>query len=198
MRRYPLATALATALAAAAAIAACRTSPATRLFSLTPTHGQTAAYGFDGTIEVAAVHIPGSLDRQQILREGEDGLVIVSDRNRWAAPLDEMVREVLTRDLARRLPPGKVVLPEEPAPVGTRRIVLDVVRFAAGPSGRVVLTAGWTLLPAGSDEPLVLRQVRLSDASGAGDYASQVAAMSRLLGRLADAIAHELNRLAPG
>ena len=107
-----------------------------------------------------------------------------------------MLREVLTRDLVRRLPPGSVVLPDEPSPAGTRRIVLDVLRFADDGTGKVVLTGGWSLLPAGSDVPVLRQQVHLSDITDSSDYANQVAAMSRLLGQLADQIARQLS--APG
>jgi hypothetical protein len=184
-------------LSIAIVLQACHSSPPTRFFSLTPTDGQKVTTGgIGGAVHVAAVHISESLDQQEIVRESETGRVVVSNRNRWAAPLDEMLREVFTRDLARRLPPGSVVLPDEPSPAGTRRIVLDVLRFAGDTTGKVGLTGGWSILPAGSDVPLLRQQVHLSDTTDSSDYANQVAAMSRLLGQLADQIARELS--APG
>jgi uncharacterized lipoprotein YmbA len=181
-------------LSIAAVLAACRSSPPTRFFSLTPTDGQKiTASGIGGPVHVAAVHIPESLDVQELIRESETGRVVVSNRNRWAAPLDEMLRELLTLDLARRLPPGSVVLPDEPSPAGTRRIVLDVLHFAGDTTGKIVLTGGWSLLPPGSDVPLLTREVHLRDTTDPSDYANQVTAMSRLLGLLADEIARELS-----
>jgi hypothetical protein len=184
-------------LSIATVLPACYSSPPTRFFSLTPTDGQkVTTSGIGGAVHVAAVHISESVDQQEIVRESETGRVVVSNRNRWAAPLDGMLREVLTRDLVRRLPPGSVVLPDEPSPAGTRRIVLDVLRFADDTTGKVALTGGWSLVPAGSDVPLLRQQVQLSDTTDSSDYANQVAAMSRLLGQLADQIARELS--APG
>jgi uncharacterized protein len=186
----------AAALIIATLLAACRSSPPTRFFSLTPTDGQKiTASGIGGPVHVAAVHISESLDEQELIRESETGRVVVSNRNRWAAPLDEMLREVLTRDLARRLPPRSVVLPDEPSPAGTRRIVLDVVYFAGDTTGKIVLAGGWSLLPPGSDIPLLTRDVHLRDTTDPSDYANQVTAMSRLLGLLADEIVRELNVL---
>ena len=180
-------------LSIAAVLPACQSSPPTRFFSLTPTDGhRIAASGIGGPVHVAAVHISESLDQQEIIRESGTGRVVISNRNRWDAPLDEMLRDVLTQDLARRLLPGSVVLPDEPSPTGTRRIVLDVLRFSGDTTGKVVLTGGWSLLPAGSDLPLLRQQVHLSDTTDPSDYTNQVAAMSRLLGQLADQIAREL------
>ena len=56
-----------------------------------------------------------------------------------------------------------------------------------------MLTGGWTLLPPGSDVPLLTREVHLNGTTDPSDYANQVTAMSRLLGLLADEIARELS-----
>ena len=182
------------ALSIAAVLPACQSSPPTRFFSLTATDALgIAASGIGGPVHVAAVHISEALDQQEIIRESETGRVVISNRNRWDAPLDEMLREVLTRDLARRLPLGSVVLPDEPSPAGTRRIVLDVLYFAGDTTGKIVLSGGWSLLPPGSDVPLLTREVHLRDTTDPSDYANQVTAMSRLSGLLADEIARELS-----
>lgn len=78
-------------------------------------------------------------------------------------------------------------------PAGTRRIVLDVLRFADDTTGKVLLTGGWSLPPAGSDVPLLRQQVHLSEPTDPSGYANQVAAMSRLLGQLAEGIARRLS-----
>jgi uncharacterized lipoprotein YmbA len=82
------------------------------------------------------------------------------------------------------------VLPDEPSSAGTRRIVLDVLYFAGDTTGKIVLTGGWSLLPPGSDVPLLTREVHLRDTTDPSDYANQVTAMSRLSGLPADEIAH--------
>jgi uncharacterized lipoprotein YmbA len=75
-----------------------------------------------------------------------------------------------------------------------RRIVLDVLRFADDTTGKVLLTGGgWSLPPAGSDVPLLRQQVHLSEPTDPSGYANQVAAMSRLLGQLANGIARRLS-----
>ena len=72
--------------------------------------------------------------------------------------------------------------------------MVDVLRFDAGPSGTVVFEGSWTVLAAGSDQPLLTRAVRLRANVRARSFHSEAAAMSRLLGRLADRIAALLER----
>jgi uncharacterized lipoprotein YmbA len=178
----------------AMALTGCASSPKAQFFALTPTEGQQVnAVGVGVHIEV--VHVPPALDDQKIIRESATGKVKASDRNRWAAPLDEMMRQILTQDLSQRMPPGSVLLPEQPAPAGTRRIVLDILHFASDASGNVALTGGWSLLPPESDTPLLNKRVQLSETADPSDYASQVVAMSRVLGHLADGMARELSIL---
>ena len=182
-------------LLGAAATASCASSPPVQFFALTvsdqPLQQRPAAPPSSTPVRVAAVHIPAALDRQQIVRESAPGKVEISDRHRWDAPLDQMVSNVLTQDLLRRLPRGAVVLPQEPATPDTRAIVLDILRFEPDAGGTVTLTGAWSLLPAASDTPLLTRRVALSEPAPA-DYAGEVAAMSRLLGKLADEIAQAL------
>jgi uncharacterized lipoprotein YmbA len=182
---------LAAVLSIATVLAACRSSPPTRFFSLTPTDGQKITADGIGAVQVIAVHISESLDKQEIIRESQTGRVVVSNRNRWTSPLDELLRENLSRDLAQRLPPGTVALPDAPSPAGARRIVLDVLQFSGDTTGKVVLAGSWSLLPPGSDIPLLTREVHRSETTDPSDYANQVTAMSRLLGLLADEIARD-------
>jgi ABC-type transport auxiliary lipoprotein component len=62
--------------------------------------------------------------------------------------------------------------------------------IAGNTTGKIVLTGGWSLLPPGSDVPLLTREVHLRDTTDPSDYANQVTAMSRLSGLPADEIAH--------
>lgn len=175
--------------------AGCASSPPTRFYTLEPVqsqHGMTAMYR--GPIQVAAVHIPPLLDRDQMVREGGRNELVVSDGNRWGAPLAQMLRSVLTQDLLLRLPASAVVLPQQPAPAQTSVITVDVLRFQAEPSGSVVLEGAWSLVPPGSETASLNLGVHISEPANAQDYAAQAQAMSSALGRLADDIAGLLSR----
>ena len=173
-------------------LAACGSSPKTHFYTLSVAPGSTG-HGIQTPVQLAAVHIPPSLDRRQMVRLTSANSVEISEVNRWSAPFDEMVRNVLAQDLAARLPTGKLILPRAPAPQGTRTIVVTVVKFGPDPSGEVKLDGSWALLDAASGMSVSEHVVKL-DAGPAPDADSTAAAMSHALGQLADRIAAGLTR----
>lgn len=173
-------------VAGALLLCGCGSSPKTQFFALDPVEGAPVAIG--KPVQVAAVHIPADLDREEIVREKAPGQLDMDSPNRWGAPFDEMVQRTLTQDLARRMPEHDVIFPGEPSPPGTLKLVVDILSFGEDPSGQVKFDGSWSLVPQGSDQAALDRHIQLSRPA-TGDPASQVAAMSRILGELADQIA---------
>jgi uncharacterized protein len=174
-------------------LASCRSSPPTHFYVLDPVPAQPHSSTPTGiVVQVAAVNIPASLDRQEMVREAPTGSLQVSGVNRWGGPLADMTQNVLTRDLIGRLPAGAVLPPRTNAPSDTFEITVDLLQFGRDGSGDVVLDGGWALYRLGSDTPVANHQVKLSEQVVSADYASQAQAMSRLLGRMADDIAGSL------
>lgn len=179
-------------LLAAAAVAAtgCHSSPPKRFYVLDavqPT--QRLSSRPKVPVQIAAVNIPPSLDRQEMVREKAPGALEINDVNRWAAPLGDMTQIVLTRDLIDRLPVGEVIAPRTSAPPGTYEITIDILQFQSNAAGEVVLEGGWSLYRLGSDTPVLNRNVTWREKAAPADYGAQAQAMSRLVGRLADDIA---------
>jgi uncharacterized lipoprotein YmbA len=148
-------------------------------------------------IQVDAFHIPPVLDRPELVREnGPNGLTI-NDRERWGAPLGEMARNVLAQDLMERLPAGAVILPDAPAPQSAAQLVVNAVRFEETRDGRVRLDATWSLLHGNPPASLLSREVAFESSASSNDASAQAAAMSQLLGQLADAIVANLPAQSP-
>lgn len=174
-------------------LTACASSPPVQFFTLNPTATlSTVAPRADTTLQVVAVHIPALLDRQEMVRKTSANTIRISDRHRWAAPLDRMVQRVLTQDLAQRLPVGAVIPPDQPAPPGTARIVIDILQFETDASGTVVFGGSWSLLRQAEDDTIQNAPLHLHAMASATDYAAQAQAMSRIIGQIADAIAARL------
>ena len=175
-------------------LAACGSSPKTQFYTLDPVPPPAArqAAAPPVPVQVMAVHIPPTLDRQEMVRETAPHQLDVSDQNRWGGALDNMVQRVLTQDLAQRLPPSSVVLPQEPAPARHNAIVVDILQFDEDAGGMVVFDGSWSLTASDSDKPLTSRHVRLSAHAASNSYSDQVAAMSKVLGDLSDNIARDL------
>jgi uncharacterized lipoprotein YmbA len=176
-------------------VAACGSSPPTHSFTLTavaPAGHVNPAPPFP--VQVNAVHIPALLDRTEMVREtGSNGLSI-SEQDRWGAPLGEMARNVLARDLAKRMPPGTVIFPQAPAPQSAAHLVATIEKFGADPDGRVRLVGSWALIKGQPGKTIVQRDIDLEGKAAGTGAAGQAAGMSELLARLPDQIAAELNQ----
>ena len=186
----------AAALASVALLAGCASAP-TRFFTLDPTQpDRPITTAFVSPIQLDSVRIPSVLDRPELVTEPSVNHLRISDQDHWGAPLGELIRRTLAQDLVARLPAGAVVLPDAPPPAGVRGLVVDILQLQADPTGHVYIQASWTLLGAGSGRTMVTREVQLAvDAptTAATDPSDrQAAALSRLLGELADDIAVKL------
>jgi len=179
-------------------LAACASSPPTRFFALDPVPGGGGAADHTAgkAVKIDAVHIPPALDRNSMVRGESDNQLQISSQDRWAGDLGEMIRRVLTQNLASRLPSGMVIAPESPAPPSARGLVVDILTFQPQ-GGEVVLDADWTLLEGTQSNPVLRRSVHLTAAS-ASSAQGEAAAMSALLGQLADGIAAAIGGASPG
>jgi hypothetical protein len=179
--------AIALLAAALLLLAGCGSSPKTHYYTLDPvsgTGGNRLAIAMPVT--VAAVHLPASLDRREMIRQTGQNAVDVSEQDRWASPLGGLTRRVLTQDLAAYLPRDMVVLPDSPAPPRTAQIVVSIAQFAPDAAGRVTLEGSWALLEGGSGKLIMRRAVNFKSPATARDASSQASAMSALLGHLAE------------
>jgi uncharacterized lipoprotein YmbA len=138
------------------------------------------------------VHLPSILDREELVRSSAAGEVDVISDHRWAAPLAPMVRRVLSQDLASRLPAGSVLMPDQPASVETRVLVLELTEFLPDAKGGVSLQGVWSLLPGKGPAAIASQPVRFTLNGGGGSIDGEVQAMDRALGVLADDIVAQL------
>ncbi len=163
-----------------------------RYYTLTeaPAAGRLALPDNTVPIRLDRVTIPTELDRSQIVRRLDATQLQIVENDRWAAPLDETIRRVLSNDLAARLPPGAVANPNEPS-IGEKRqsLAVDISEFYADPTCTVTLRAAWTLKQSDTQTVHGTEEAKAS-AQGACTGAGAIpAAMSQALGQLSDRIA---------
>lgn len=185
-------------LLALLALSGCASSPKVEYFTLEAVGAHQPKLNLSTSVQVSRVHVPPMLDRQQMVSHSGAYTLDISDQHRWSAPLDEMIRQVLTEDLIRMLPENSVILPNEPATTATDKIVVDILEFSPDASGTIHLDASWSLLPPDSHESIQSRLERLSERAHANDTADQVRAMSAALDELAARIAQNLAPHATG
>jgi uncharacterized lipoprotein YmbA len=174
--------------------AACGSSPPVRFYTLSDVSGErlSAAPGAVA-LRVDRIRLPGELDRSQLVSRVDANRLEVFATSRWAAPLDEMIRRVLSADLAARLPEGLVVDPNQPVPLGQARfLTVNVHEFYGEPSCAVNLRAAWLLMqPRGA----ALQATEDVHVAPAGKCPEALAAtMSQALAQLSDRIALAVTR----
>ncbi len=188
-------------LLAAALACACASSPPLRFYTLSSVDPESRPQVSPNTIPVriTRVTLPGELDRSQLVRRIDPTRLQIDDEDRWAAPLDDVIRRVLSADLAARVSSNLVLDSNEPAE-GQRMqgLALDVHDFYADAGCTVTLQATWILTPPqlGKDEggqanpPRQAREQIQVPATGACSGVDSVpGAMSRALALLSDRIA---------
>ncbi len=137
------------------------------------------------------VSLPSLVDRaEMVINTGADG-VIVLDHERWAAPLSDLVTQVLARDIESSR--GDLLVSG-----GTRssaaavKVMVDIVQMSARKGGQVGISAHWRILhgegreTAGGEE--------FSAPLAPDGYAGLAQALSQCLALLADRLAAELPR----
>lgn len=186
---------IAFALAALLLLSACSflggSSPKTHYYTLNEIRTSGVATPHLTTpIKVAAVHLPGSLDRQEMVLSTSGNSVNISGVDRWSAPLGEMTRRVLSEDLAALLPQDMVIMPKTPAPADVRQIVITLSHFGPQSDGKVGLNAEWSLVNGANGKPTLRRDVHLTENPSGTNGQAVAYAMSQLVARLAGQIAN--------
>jgi uncharacterized lipoprotein YmbA len=171
-------------------LAGCGASPPSKFYVLTadpvpPRAGAAAA----NTVALGRVTLPGALDRPQIARRRGANEIVFSEEERWAGPLDDMLRRVLADDLAARLPAGVMLVESSAKPPPGVTIALDVSRFDADESGTVTLAARWEAIGRNGASLGAPRESTIVEPGSGKDAAAVVATMSRAVAALAARIA---------
>jgi uncharacterized lipoprotein YmbA len=174
-------------------VAAC-SSPEPTYYTLQPTEGTTLPGGRARLIEVVRPGLAGYLDRSDIVLKQADYQLSVNSQVRWGEPLGDMIGRVLAQDLTQRLP-GSSVYSNDGAIASdpSVRVEINVQRFDAEADGSVKLVADVAVERGLSHTPFASHAVTLQTAGGAG-AGGLVAAMSVLLGELADQVASDIAR----
>jgi uncharacterized protein len=181
--------------------AGCGSSPPSRFYTLTSVAPAARSASLEprtvspGTASALLVlgrlTLPSVLDRPEIVTRLSATRIDYSDVRRWAAPLDQMARQVLSDDLASRT--GRPATMTDGTPLV---LALEISQFDADPSGQVTLDTRWAVTAAARDTPTMpAEHADLQVLPGPGDSADVAATMSRALAMLADRI---VARLPPG
>ena len=184
---------------AATLVGGCSSSPPLHYYTLTevPFDAPLTTPANAVPVRLDRVTIPTELDRAQLVRRIDSTRVQIMDGDRWAAPLDDTIRRVLSDDLAARLPAGLVANPNEPA-AGEKRqsLSVDIKEFYGDAACAVTLRAAWVLKQPDSQSTRANEEVRVPSVGSCSGSATVPAAMSQALAKLSDRIASAVARPA--
>lgn len=177
-------------------LAGCGSAPTT-YYALAAVPGRPV-WGGPAVVEIRRPGLAGYLDRSDIVKGQANYRLDVASTESWGEPLGDMIGRVLAQDLAQRLP-GSSVFTEQGAISANpgARVEIDIDRFDASESTDVTLVAQVAIEAGRSHAALLTRNLRLSAHPGGPGTPFLVAAMSALLGALADQIALMLHALPP-
>ena len=174
----------------------CASSTPLHYYTLTEVPASTRLSTPEGTVPVRLdrVTIPTELDRSQLVRRIDATRLQIIDGERWAAPLEDTIRRVLSGDLAARLPAGAVANPNEPS-IGEKRqsLSVDIEEFYGDSRCAVTLRAAWVLKLPDLQSSRGVEDTRVAGddcASAAAVPGAMSQALAQLADRLAAAIAH--------
>jgi uncharacterized lipoprotein YmbA len=178
-------------------------TPATRFFVLNSLYGtenkaQTPPIAVlkDAAIGVGPIRLSQALDRPQIILRTGHNEIRVADLNRWAAPLNENITNVLVDNLSVLLSTGQILkFPWKTSIPIDYQVVIDITRFDGMPEGNVDLRARWGILSDSGRKVLAKGKSVLTEPVGGNTISDMVSAQSRLVAELSHDIAQEIKRL---
>jgi uncharacterized lipoprotein YmbA len=172
-----------------------------KFFVLAPAGGATAnsfapaglSASSGPTIGLGPIKLPEYLDRDEVVTRVGPNRLELSEKDRWAEPLNDNFRQVLAQDLTQSLGTHSIMFYPW---VGTTRIDyqvrIDVYRFETDPNANAQLVAHWQVLD-GSGKLLYAGDSNLSEQAQPGEPVA--AALSRTVERLAQQIASTIQSL---
>jgi uncharacterized protein len=172
-------------------LSACGSSPPSHYYELSAQADPPAVQqvGPIHTVALGEVKLPDALDRPQIARQIGPNQLEYSQSDRWAGPLDDMVRRVLSADLRPLLPAGMALVADDSSAPAGRTVAVEVSRFDADKTGQVTLDATWETLDKNAKVIGVPREVSIVEPASGSDTAAVAATMSRAVTKLANNIA---------
>ncbi|BBB62516.1 hypothetical protein UNDKW_4243 [Undibacterium sp. KW1] len=139
-------------------LAACATPPVEHLYRLDYPVASSSQAEAQYELVVATVKLPEAVNRQQLVIQKSATESIVSDEQRWLAPLDEQLTNALTAHLRKNLPDawlssdiginaGVATTPGNSLPRYQVKVQVDQLLIQSG--DQLTLEASWVVLDQG-------------------------------------------------
>ena len=167
-------------------------TPPSRFYRLAPSAAAHVQAGKKPpSIGIGPIEIAHYLDQPQIVTQQSDYEYRAHEFNRWVEPLRGTIPALLRENLAARLHSDAIF--DYPWTSGVARpqyqLGIDILRLHCPADRRCELLAFWELSDLQQGQVITVRESVLSAAAAGPEYSDQAAALSGLLGQLADEMA---------
>ena len=136
------------------------------------------------------------LDRPQIILRTSHNEIQVADLDRWAAPLNENITNVLVDNLSALLSTGNILkFPWKARIPIDYQVVMDITRFDGMPGDNADLRARWGILSENGSKVFSKGKSVLTEPIEEDSIPAMVSAQSRLMEKLSHEIAEEIKKL---
>jgi hypothetical protein len=150
----------------------------------------------NASLGVGPIKLSQVLDRPQIIIRTSKNEIQVADLDRWAAPLTEIITNVLVDNLSALLSTGSILkFPWRMTIPIDYQIVLEITRFDGMPGGNVDMRARWGILGENDQKVYTKKKTVLTEPIGGDTISEMVSAQSRLMAKLSLEIAEEIKKL---
>ena len=171
-------------VAAVFLLSACAGSPENHYFTLSTAPPKSQPSAGRPSFHLATVKLPDLYDRPQMVTRTGPQSIDIDEYDRWAESFERMTARILAQDVALRRPQGSGPLPDA---ADQLRLQVALEEFAADRgTGQARLSGNWKIVePDGSARGGVFA---FTQPVAGGDPTAVAAALSALLGQLADEI----------
>jgi uncharacterized protein len=130
------------------------------------------------TVILGPISIPQEVDRPQIVVREGSSQILVTEQQRWAAPLKDSLPRLLATELDRSQP-GYRFAPTSSGAVATpkARLAIDVTRFDVSRAAGATVSAHWVYRSSVQDSPPVEGNAIGQASVSSGDYTEIVEAL---------------------
>ena len=145
------------------------------------------------SVGIGPVALPGYVDRAELVFQKGPNEFQVPTSARWTGTLQENMLNALRDDVGRRLGSGNVLT--YPFPQGVTphtQVAIDVRQFHAVSGGDAILEVSWRIVDPADNRTISRHNGSYRETITGDGYDPVVAAESRLVAQLADAIARSL------
>lgn len=181
---------------------ALRSSTRTKFYILSPlVHPDVETQNEKGkkckTIGVGPLHLPGYLDRPQIVTRVNPNELKLAELDNWAEPLKDNVTRVLVENISRLICTEDIVIfPWKSSSHIDYQIDINIVWLDGKLGEKATLAAQWAIIDASGKSVLLTKTSQYTESVTETTYSALVAAYSRLIANFSRDIVQTLESLS--